>query len=431
MSKTTLSEGGHSAASDSDRLERLKSQHKALLDDARERGAKWFHHREEYVKLDKVLEKLPEDTSTEAVVPLTKKAFMLGHLVHTNEVMVLLGDNWFAERSAKQASQICQSRLKRCEQSMMEVAKEIELIEGWIEGTRQVTKGEGEVEIREDYDEEAELKWREEHAKRVRDERRKEKSTTSAADSEKDEEQLWRRLEELEMEEELEEHLQQQKSPEGEEEEEESGDEISSERSSDLSESPGLTDDEPSEPSDDDKDHKVRLKRKVSFASTEIPHSEENNEPLCLIEVCHSDSKPMEEHSESPPSDASAMSPAHLAHLAGADKVPSRRRSILKPFSASDIRVREESVDTAGLDSEVPDDVWVKSLTDMIGDAVDREPEAVIDKEVREPFINPIDDRIVERAVTTALSKSEDEGSMSSAESSRKVSRFKQSRVKK
>merc|ERR1711879_563241 len=132
---------------------------------------------------------------------------------------------------------------------------------------------------------------------------------------------------------------------------------------------------------------------------------------------------------ESPPSDASAMSPADLAHLAGEGKVATRRRSILKPFSASDIRVREESVDTAGLDTEVPDDVWVKNLTDMIGDAVDMEPEAV--NEVREPFINPIDDRIVERPVTTALSISEGEGGMSSAEPSRKVSRFKQSRVKK
>ena len=72
----------------------------------------------------------------------------------------------------------------------------------------------------------------------------------------------------------------------------------------------------------------------------------------------------------------------------------------------------------------------VKNLTDMIGDAVDREPEAVNDK-VRESFINPIDDRIVERPVTTALSISEGEGGISSAEPSRKVSRFKQSRVKK
>ena len=29
---------------------------------------------------------------------------MPGKLVHTNEVMVLLGDNWFAEMSAKQAT---------------------------------------------------------------------------------------------------------------------------------------------------------------------------------------------------------------------------------------------------------------------------------------------------------------------------------------
>ena len=81
MSERMLPKKDHSA-SESDQLERLKSQHKALLEDAQERGAKWFNHREEYAKLDKVLERLPEDTSTEAIVPLTKKAFMLGHLVH-------------------------------------------------------------------------------------------------------------------------------------------------------------------------------------------------------------------------------------------------------------------------------------------------------------------------------------------------------------
>ena len=398
---------GDRSASESDRLARLKSQHEALLEDARERGAKWFNHREEYAKLDKVLEKLPEDTSTEAIVPMTKKAFMVGHLVHTNEVMVLLGDNWFAERSAKQASQICQSRLKRCEQSMQEVAKEIDLIEGWIEGTRQVTKEEGEVDIREDYDEEAEQRWREEHAKRVRAERRKEKSETAASATEQDEEQIWRRLEELEMEEELEEHLQQQKSLRG--EEDESGEEVS-DRSSDLSESPELTD-ESSEPTDDEVDEKeniVGLKRKVSFATNEISSSERENEPLSLIEVRHSDSKPIEENVELTPTDTSAMSPADLANFVRAGKVASRRRSILKPFAASEIRVREDTVETA-----------------------ESVPEAAFDKEVREPFVNPIDDKIVERAVTTTLFKTAGEGDLSSAETSRKISKFKQSRVKK
>ena len=36
---------------------------------------------------------------------------MPGQLVHTNEVLVLLGDNWFAERSAKQAAEIVDRRM--------------------------------------------------------------------------------------------------------------------------------------------------------------------------------------------------------------------------------------------------------------------------------------------------------------------------------
>lgn len=49
------------------------------------------------------LETITDKTTHEVMVPFTKKAFMPGHLVHTNEILVLLGDNWFVERSAKQA----------------------------------------------------------------------------------------------------------------------------------------------------------------------------------------------------------------------------------------------------------------------------------------------------------------------------------------
>ena len=38
---------------------------------------------------------------------------MPGKLVHTNEITVLLGDNWFAERSASQALDIV-ARRKKC-----------------------------------------------------------------------------------------------------------------------------------------------------------------------------------------------------------------------------------------------------------------------------------------------------------------------------
>lgn len=44
-------------------------------------------------------------------VPFGPMAFMPGKLIHTNEVMVLLGDNWFAEVSAKHSCEIISRRL--------------------------------------------------------------------------------------------------------------------------------------------------------------------------------------------------------------------------------------------------------------------------------------------------------------------------------
>ena len=62
------------------------------------------------------------------------KAFMLGQLVHTNEILVLLGDNWFAERSAKQAGQICQRRLIKCKDQLDKLREEKKLVQGWQKG---------------------------------------------------------------------------------------------------------------------------------------------------------------------------------------------------------------------------------------------------------------------------------------------------------
>jgi hypothetical protein len=63
-----------------------------------------------------------------------KKAFMPGQIVHTNEILVLLGDNWFAERSAKQATQICQRRLDKCRDQLEKLKEEKKLVEGWKKG---------------------------------------------------------------------------------------------------------------------------------------------------------------------------------------------------------------------------------------------------------------------------------------------------------
>jgi hypothetical protein len=45
-------------------------------------------------------------------VPFGPLAFMPGNLVHTNEILVLLGDDWFVEKSAKQACEVIDRRMK-------------------------------------------------------------------------------------------------------------------------------------------------------------------------------------------------------------------------------------------------------------------------------------------------------------------------------
>ena len=46
-------------------------------------------------------------------VPFGQFAFMPGKLYHTNEVLILLGDNWFTQRTAKQAIEMVERR-KKC-----------------------------------------------------------------------------------------------------------------------------------------------------------------------------------------------------------------------------------------------------------------------------------------------------------------------------
>ena len=68
--------------------------------------------KEDYEALKTRLETLPDKISHQVMVPLGRLAFIPGRVKHTNEILCLLGDNWFAERSAKQAAQIVERRIK-------------------------------------------------------------------------------------------------------------------------------------------------------------------------------------------------------------------------------------------------------------------------------------------------------------------------------
>jgi unconventional prefoldin RPB5 interactor 1 len=57
-------------------------------------------------------------------IPISKFAFMPGKLVHTNEILVLLGDNWFVEKSAKQACELIDRRLNNIDHHLDELNQE-------------------------------------------------------------------------------------------------------------------------------------------------------------------------------------------------------------------------------------------------------------------------------------------------------------------
>lgn len=66
----------------------------------------------EYDNLVSTLKELPQKTSHQILMPVCGGlAFFDARIVHTNEIMVLLGDNWFAERSAAQAVEIAHRRI--------------------------------------------------------------------------------------------------------------------------------------------------------------------------------------------------------------------------------------------------------------------------------------------------------------------------------
>merc|ERR1719397_369468 len=103
------------------------------------------------------------------MVPLTSKAFMPGTLVHTNEILVLLGDNWFVETSAKNAAAIAQRRVKACDDILDTLQQEVERVEGWKKQAGDLSREKEEcVEITEDFDPEAERRWREKHRQNIK-----------------------------------------------------------------------------------------------------------------------------------------------------------------------------------------------------------------------------------------------------------------------
>ncbi|XP_033626609.1 unconventional prefoldin RPB5 interactor-like [Asterias rubens] len=147
-------------------VSRLKEEIERCLDETESKTKKWEKFKDDYTALQDRLRSLPDKVSHNIMVPFGSVAFMPGQIVHTNEIMVLLGDNWFCERSAKQACEIVDRRKENVDSMLSDLAKQSDLLKsrlGFTSELKDMSDNKGDlVDIREDYDAEKEARWREE-----------------------------------------------------------------------------------------------------------------------------------------------------------------------------------------------------------------------------------------------------------------------------
>uniref|UniRef100_A0A2K6BXX3 Protein NNX3 n=1 Tax=Macaca nemestrina TaxID=9545 RepID=A0A2K6BXX3_MACNE len=167
----------------------------------------------DYNALPERLSTLPDKLSYNIMVPFGPFAFMLGKLVHTNEVNVLLGDNWFAKCSAKQTVSLVEHQKEHIRKTIDDFKKMMKNFESRVEFTEDLQKmsdAAGDiVDIREEIKCDFEFKAKHRIAHKPHSKPKTSdifevdvvndvKSKDLPADKE-----LWARLEELERQEEL------------------------------------------------------------------------------------------------------------------------------------------------------------------------------------------------------------------------------------
>eukprot|EP00899_Mesostigma_viride_P009399 jgi/Mesvir1/18460/Mv14315-RA.1 len=129
-----------------------------------ERMEKLTGYHKDYSDLRALLDDLPTKVSHPIMVPFGRHAFFPGRLVHSNELMVYLGDKYYVQRSCKQTVEIIKRREEYLEKSIDATKKRIQGLRDMttltdmtgLRGLQQEEEGFEPVEIMEEYDSEDE-----------------------------------------------------------------------------------------------------------------------------------------------------------------------------------------------------------------------------------------------------------------------------------
>ena len=99
-------------------FDRLLTEQTSYIREVDQQLAKWTQFQTDYQQLNTRLSTLPDRLTYDCMVPFGKLAFIPGRIVHSNELLVLLGENYFVERSCKQAMEIVNRRLENINENL-------------------------------------------------------------------------------------------------------------------------------------------------------------------------------------------------------------------------------------------------------------------------------------------------------------------------
>jgi len=113
-------------------LLRVQKHHLENLSIAKESVRQLKKFEQDYRTLDEALVALPRNTKCQVLVPFTPLAFMPGCITNTNKLLVLLGENWFVEKTAMAARGVVGRRLRDCREKLRTAEQSCATSAGWF-----------------------------------------------------------------------------------------------------------------------------------------------------------------------------------------------------------------------------------------------------------------------------------------------------------
>ncbi|KAK3286147.1 hypothetical protein CYMTET_6282, partial [Cymbomonas tetramitiformis] len=124
----------------------VESTYRQSLDQEVERLRRIEGYDADYDQLADTLSSIAEKTSQEILVPFGSVAYMPGKLIHTNEILVHLGESHYVERSTVQALEILARRKSELQEQLEGARRSVTRMEGNLKSAEDSRRTDATVE---------------------------------------------------------------------------------------------------------------------------------------------------------------------------------------------------------------------------------------------------------------------------------------------